>query len=103
MCAIIENAEKGEIFIYDMETLKKKRTLSLPAEATTKRFEWIDFSFDEKLLMAVTGDPDWMMLAYNWEKGKVETSTRANYLTNPTPVSQVSCSDNACCLLCRRI
>lgn len=89
MCAIIENAERGQIYIYDLQTLKRLRTLSLPPDAVTKRFEWINFSFDEKLVMAITGEPDSMMYAFNWERGKVETSTRANYLTNPTPVSQV--------------
>lgn len=90
LAAIIINDEKGHIVIYELKTLKKKRTLHLPHEAATKRFEYMCFSHDEKLLLTLTGHPDWMMLSFNWENGKVETSTRANYINNPGPVAQVT-------------
>lgn len=72
-----------------MHTLKRKRTLNLPPDATTTRFESICFSFDDKYIMAITGDPDWMLVAYNWEKGKIETTAKANYTNNPAIVTQV--------------
>jgi len=90
MAAFIINDEKGHIVIYDLKTLKKKKTLHLPSDATTKRFQHMCFSYDEKLLLTLTGEPDWIMLSYNWEKGKVETFTRANYINNPGPVFQVN-------------
>lgn len=53
-------------------------------------FVSIAFTFDSKYLVAVTGDPNWTMVYYNWEKGKVESQTRANIPpTNPGPVTQV--------------
>lgn len=72
-----------------MQTLKKKRTLNLPPDSTTNRFESICFSHDDKYIMAITGEPDWMLVAYNWEKGKIETTAKANYQNSPATVTQV--------------
>ncbi|KAK6624808.1 hypothetical protein RUM44_011672 [Polyplax serrata] len=85
--------EKDVIHIFDVKTLKRVRTLSIPPEAAAKKFESACFSHDERFVMTITGDPDWMVLGYNWERGKIETTTKANYLTNPTaPVREVVCS-----------
>lgn len=89
LCGVVENSDSPQVLIYDLDSLKRKRTLTLPTDATAKRIECIDFTHDERYVMVLSGDPDWMMYAYNWERGKIETSTRANYMTNPGPVSRV--------------
>ncbi|KAL0279051.1 UNVERIFIED_CONTAM: hypothetical protein PYX00_000691 [Menopon gallinae] len=92
MCAIVENTTPPQVLIYDLESLKRKRTLTLPADAEAKRIECIDFSHDGRYVMVLSGEPDWMMYSFNWERGKIETSVRANYPNNPTGVSRVICS-----------
>lgn len=76
--ALAEKGEKPSITLYDLTSLKKKKVLGLPYESTVREFASVTFTFDSKYVVAVTSDPDWMMLYYNWEKGKVETSTKAN-------------------------
>lgn len=71
--------------------MKRKKVLGLPYDSLAKEFVSIAFTYDSKYLIAIVGEPDWLMLYYNWEKGKVESQTRAN---NPSaihgPVYQVS-------------
>ncbi|XP_075215374.1 testes of unusual size [Lycorma delicatula] len=89
--ALAEKGEKPSITLYDLTTLKKKKVLGLPYESAVHEFASVTFTFDSKYVVAVTGDPDWMMLYYNWEKGKVETSTKANSPpANTGPIVQVA-------------
>lgn len=37
------------------------------------KFNAMAFTLDSKTIIAITGEPDQTMLAYNWEKGKVES------------------------------
>lgn len=70
--------------------MKRKKVLGLPHESSAKEFASIAFTFDSKYLVAIVGEPDWIMLYYNWEKGKVESQTRANNPpANTGPVTQV--------------
>ncbi|XP_054279032.1 cilia- and flagella-associated protein 57-like [Macrosteles quadrilineatus] len=88
--AIAEEGDKPCISLYDVKSMKRKKVLGLPYESSAKEFVSIAFTFDSRYLVAVVGEPDWMMLFYNWEKGKVESQTRANNPpANTGPVTQV--------------
>lgn len=87
--AIILNSEKGQIYVFEMQTLKKKRVLNLPHESTTNRFECISFTHDDLFIVAITGEPDWNMIVYNWTKGKVLNITKAVHPGSSGTVVQV--------------
>lgn len=92
MIGLLGTAEEGDVVhIFDVRSMKRLRTLYLPPDAIAKRIVSACFSHDERYVALITGDPDWMMLNYNWERGKIETSAKANYTTNPLyPVREVS-------------
>lgn len=72
---------KPTISVYDLTSLKRKKLLGIPFDAPgVTRFTCLDFTFDNKNLAAITGEPDLTMLFFNWEKGKVESIYK---LANP--------------------
>ncbi|XP_076234209.1 testes of unusual size [Calliopsis andreniformis] len=88
--ATCEVGEKPTIAIYDLQTLKRKRLLGIPYDAPdVTKFSCIGFSFDNKYLAAVTGEPDQTMLYYNWEKGKVESSIKVGNPQNPVAIVEL--------------
>lgn len=76
--AVAEEGDKPCISLYDVKSLKRRKVLGLPYESAAKEFVSIAFTCDSKNLIAITGEPDMMFLCYNWEKGKVESHTKAN-------------------------
>lgn len=75
---IAEEGQKPIITIYDLTTYKRRKILTVPFENSTAReFACIQFSYDSKYLVAVTGEPDWYLYYYNWDKGKVESHAKA--------------------------
>ncbi|XP_035724749.1 cilia- and flagella-associated protein 57-like [Vespa mandarinia] len=85
--ALCETGEKPTISIYDLHSLKRRKSLGIPYEAHNAiKFNCIDFTFDNKYLAAVTGEPDQAMLFYNWERGKVESSLKVG---NPQDASAI--------------
>ncbi|KAL2735709.1 cilia- and flagella-associated protein 57 [Vespula squamosa] len=85
--AICETGEKPTISIYDLHSLRRRKSLGIPYEAHNAiKFNCIDFTFDNKYLVAVTGEPDQTMLFYNWERGKVESSLKVG---NPQDTSAI--------------
>ncbi|KOC64830.1 WD repeat-containing protein 65 [Habropoda laboriosa] len=88
--ATCETGEKPTISIYDVQTLKRKKLLGIPYDAPgVTRFTCVGFSFDNKYLVAVTGEPDQTMLFYNWEKGKIESSIKVGTSQNPLAIIEV--------------
>ncbi|KOX70977.1 WD repeat-containing protein 65 [Melipona quadrifasciata] len=88
--AICDIGEKPTISIYDIDTLKRRKLLGIPYDAPdVTRFTCIEFTFDNKHLAAVTGEPDQTMLFYNWEKGKVESSIKVGIPQNPSAIVEV--------------
>lgn len=85
--ALCETGEKPTISIYDLHSLRRKKSLGIPYDASgVTQFSCISFSFDNRYLAAVTGEPDQTMLVYQWEKGKVESSIK---LINPQNTSVI--------------
>ncbi|RKP18864.1 WD40 repeat-like protein, partial [Rozella allomycis CSF55] len=57
------------ISILDMATMRKRRVLTVPD--FSKAFTNIVFSHDNKCLLASSGEPDWSLFYWSWEKGKL--------------------------------
>ncbi|KAK2582891.1 hypothetical protein KPH14_008965 [Odynerus spinipes] len=92
--AICETGEKPTISIFDLSSLRRRKSLGIPYEGhNTIKFNCIGFSFDSKYLAAVTGEPDQTMLFYNWERGKVESSLKIGNPQDPSAIANIlSCN-----------
>lgn len=94
--ALCEKGDKPIITIYDTGTLKKRKIIGIPVVGPetpqSKEFITAQFSMDSKYLMAVTGEPDWMLYCYNWEKGKTECFCKALNPNGTGTVVQVNIS-----------
>lgn len=87
--AIAEKGEKPLVSVYDVNTYKKRKTLSYP-ESQTQEFSSLAFSPDSKYLIAQGGRPDWTLVYWGWEKSKL----MATFKTSPqqsNAVHQVYC------------
>lgn len=92
--AVSDVDEKPTISIYDLQSLKRKKTLGIPYDAPgVKNFSCLSFTADSKNIAAITGEPDQMMLFYNWEKGKVESNIKVgNPQSSESIVTLLSCN-----------
>ncbi|XP_031833358.1 testes of unusual size [Nomia melanderi] len=93
--ATCEVGERPTISVYDVQTLKRRKVLGIPYEAPeVTKFTCAGFSFDNKYLAAVTGEPDQKMLYYNWERGKLESKIKVG--TQQTPPNSATVELLAC-------
>lgn len=83
-------SEKPVVTIYDLHTLRKKKTLTILDTQSTE-IVTMSFSPDSKHLITQTAAPDWTLYYWSWEKSKIMAFTRitANMPPNTT-VTQVS-------------
>lgn len=72
-----ERGDKPSISIYDLTTLEKKNILGQLTETAAQEYISLSFSFDGKFLAAILGDPDWTLIYFQWEKGKIDSTTKA--------------------------
>ncbi|XP_031769045.2 cilia- and flagella-associated protein 57 isoform X1 [Galleria mellonella] len=90
---IAEEGQKPIITIYDLTTYKRRKILTVPFENSTAReFACVQFTFDSKYLVAITGEPDWYLYYYNWDKGKVESHAKAQNPSGQGIVESVQCN-----------
>ena len=83
--------EKPRIYVYSLETLERKITLSIPFEIKAQEIMCLKFTHDCNYIAALTANPDYIMYYYNWKNGKIESQTRANNPpSTPGPVTDVS-------------
>ncbi|KAL6265398.1 hypothetical protein P5V15_002195 [Pogonomyrmex californicus] len=88
--ALSEVGDKPVISVYDLNTLKRRKLLGIPFDAPgVTRFTCLEFTFDNKNLVAITGEPDQTMLFYNWEKGKVESTFKLANPQNPLAIAEM--------------
>ncbi|KAJ3190576.1 Cilia- and flagella-associated protein 57 [Irineochytrium annulatum] len=73
--AIAERTERPLAAIYDLHTLRRRKTLS-PPEAESKEFVSMAFSSDAKYIITQSGAPDWMLYYWTWEKTKLMASVK---------------------------
>lgn len=92
--ALCELGDKPTISIYDIHSLRRRKTLGIPYECPdVKSFTCVSFSFDNKYLAAVTAPPDQTMLFYAWEKGKVESSVKVLNPQMPSAlIQEIACN-----------
>lgn len=67
--ALAEKSEKAVVVVYDLQSLKKKKSL-MCAESSSLEFVSVAFSPDSKYLVAQGGAPDWTLVYWSWEKCK---------------------------------
>ncbi|XP_072943065.1 cilia- and flagella-associated protein 57 isoform X1 [Epargyreus clarus] len=90
---IADEGQKPVITIYDLTTYKRRKILTVPFENSTAReFACVQFTFDSKYLVAITGEPDWYLYYYNWDKGKVESHAKAQNPSGQGIVESVQCN-----------
>ncbi len=85
-----KKSEKPTITIFDLTTLKRKKTLS-STEVTFTSHEYISLAFspDSKYLGSQSSGPDWTLCYWQWEKAKVMAAVKSSGVINHT-VRQVS-------------
>lgn len=80
LVAVAELAPDGEpatATVYDVATLKRKKVLSAAAaNLATREFACMAFSADSKGLITQGGAPDWTLLHWHWEKGKLGAASK---------------------------
>ncbi|BFY99763.1 hypothetical protein BsWGS_02803 [Bradybaena similaris] len=85
--ALAEGGERATITMYDLHSLRRKRVLSCN-EVAADEYVSLAFSPDIKCLVAQGGKPDWTLVLWVWEKGKVMTTMKI--VNNMIPNSQVN-------------
>ncbi|XP_050311353.1 cilia- and flagella-associated protein 57 [Anthonomus grandis grandis] len=97
LIAIVETTDKYPIAtLWDSETFRKKRTLTLPTdkEIIASRYVAVDFTYNSKNIILVTGEPDWSLYSFKCDKGRLESFARANNNNNTGTVMQIACNPN---------
>lgn len=89
---MVECGERPFITLWCPLTYKKKRQINIPAdkEVNATRYTTVAFTHDSKNILGVSGEPDWLLYAFKCEKGKLESTARANNISNTGYVRQVS-------------
>lgn len=85
--ALAEKTDDGPcIAIYDLSSLKRKKILR-GSGLSTDEFTSVSFSPDSLYLVAQSGDPDWLLIYWQWEKGKRLAVVRTS---QGNPIHQVN-------------
>lgn len=83
-------SEKPIVSIYDLHTLRKKKTLTI-LDTQSSEILSMSFSPDSKHLITQTAAPDWSLYYWSWEKSKIMAYTRITANLPPTAtVTQIS-------------
>ncbi|XP_037094875.1 cilia- and flagella-associated protein 57-like [Pollicipes pollicipes] len=75
--AVSDSVDKPNIFIYDLSTSKRRKTLYC-TEVQSKDVVSLSFSSDHKYVLVLGGSPDYTLVVYLWEKGKIVTTLKPN-------------------------
>ncbi|ETK90168.1 hypothetical protein L915_06001 [Phytophthora nicotianae] len=75
--AVAEQAERAVVHIHDLNTLRRRRTLTL-SDGLADTFVWVAFSGDSKYCVTQGGAPDWVLSLWLWEKTKLLASVKAS-------------------------
>ena len=76
-----KKAEKPTITIYDLTTLRRRKTLT-PQDTSSLEIISLAFSPDSKYLVSQLSEPDWVLTYWHWEKGKAMACVKSNGATN---------------------
>jgi len=75
--AVAEQAERAVVHIHDLNTLRRRKTLTL-SDALADTCVWVAFSGDSKYCVTQGGAPDWVLSLWLWEKTKLLASVKAS-------------------------
>ncbi|KAE9044942.1 Cilia- and flagella-associated protein 57 [Phytophthora rubi] len=75
--AVAEQAERAVVHIHDLNTLRRRKTLTL-SDAMADTCVWVAFSGDSKYCITQGGAPDWVLSLWLWEKTKLLASVKAS-------------------------
>ncbi|DBA01209.1 TPA: hypothetical protein N0F65_002344 [Lagenidium giganteum] len=96
--AIAEKSDKALVHIHDLNTLRKRKTLSL-LDNMSDTCVWVAFSGDHKYCLTQGGAPDWVLSLWMWEKTKLITSVKASNQAGGA-INQVDFSPNDPTTIC---
>ncbi|KAF0306764.1 Cilia- and flagella-associated protein 57 [Amphibalanus amphitrite] len=85
--AVSDCVDKPTIFIYDLSTSKRRKTLYC-TEVQSKDVVSLSFSSDHKYVLVLGGSPDYTLVVYLWEKGKIVTTLKPNMPNTWAAVNQ---------------
>lgn len=86
--ALAEKTDEGPcIVIYDLASLKRKKFLR-GVGLITEEFLSVSFSPDSLYLVAQGGEPDWVLIYWQWEKTKRLATVRSSQGNQIHQVSQ---------------
>ncbi|XP_047493524.1 cilia- and flagella-associated protein 57-like [Penaeus chinensis] len=81
--------DSAAVSVWDVAARKRLRFLSC-AEMVSERYVAAAFSPDERMVAAQGGPPDWTLVLFLWEKGKVFSVLRLSDTPGLGPVSSVT-------------
>jgi WD40 repeat protein len=84
--------DRPSVTVYDLQTGKRRKTLQ-PESIKSTDIVSLMFSSDSKYLLTQCGAPDYTLIYWSWEKGKVMASIDVKPTTGPqtnTTVNQVN-------------
>ena len=84
LIAFTEYGDRPLLVVYDLETRKKLKLLRC-AEFKSHDVVSLAFSHDSKYILVQGGHPDYQLVYFFWEKGKVITSI-TRYFCSSSPV-----------------
>ena len=86
--AMGEKTDRAVAFVFDLHTMKRKKHLTTSEIMST---EFVSMAFhpfhEHKTLITMGGEPDWMLVLWNWDRAKVVAVTK---VSSTSVVRQVS-------------
>lgn len=82
--AVSERGEKGTITVYELhqDYIRKRKVLS--GEDTTEReFVCMAFSHDSQYLIGQSGEPDWTLFYWMWQRKKLISTVKTGGPSSP--------------------
>ncbi|KAL3272571.1 hypothetical protein HHI36_014041 [Cryptolaemus montrouzieri] len=94
LIGVVETGEKPQVTLYDSKTYKRKRQLTVSTEKGetifATRFAAVAFTQDSRNIICVSGEPDWVLYSFKCDKGKLESTARANNANGTGTVIEIS-------------
>lgn len=93
LIGVVEAGDKPQVTLYDSKTYKRKKQITIPTDKGESfyatRFAAVTFTQDSKNLICVSGEPDWVLYSFKSDKGKLESTARANNANGTGTVLEV--------------
>ncbi len=86
-------AERAIISIFDLRTLKKRRILTCP-DVRSREYTSLAFSADSRILISLSGAPEFLSIAWDWQKAKPIQFTTAAAAASSCSAQQISFSQS---------